>query len=46
MNNFELEHLKKQYIMKKILSSYFNEQKRKELETLRNRINDLQAQSA
>ena len=42
MTNQQLEQLKKQYILQKILSSYFDDKKRKELEILRNRINELQ----
>ncbi len=45
MNNNQLELLKKQYIMEKILASYFDERKRRELEALRNKINDMQAVS-
>ncbi len=44
MDTLSLEQLKKQYIMMKILGSYFDEQKRKELEALRNKINEIQAQ--
>ncbi len=44
MNTLQIEQLKKQYIMMKILGSYFDEQTRKELETLRNKINELQTQ--
>jgi len=45
MNNNQLELLKKQYIMEKILASYFDERKRRELEALRRKINDMQAVS-
>ncbi len=44
MNNLQLEQLKKQYIMMKILGSYFDEQTRKDLETLRHKINKIQNQ--
>lgn len=44
MNNLQLEQLKKQYILMKILGSYFDEQTRKELEALRHKINEMQDQ--
>ena len=44
MNTLQLEQLKKQYIMMKILGSYFDEETRKDLEVLRNKINKLQSQ--
>lgn len=44
MNTSKLAQLKKQYIMMKIVGSYFDEQSRKELEDLRNKINELQTE--
>ncbi len=42
MNNFDLIHLKRKYIKKKLFSSQFDKDKGQELEFLRNQINSLE----